>query len=193
MTFNGDNKNIKDFYGLRQLFTKATRITEASRTLIDCILTTRNDCTYEHDVPNSNSNHDMVGFIRKVKKDKQPPRTVKSRNYAKYNHHSMKADLQSHEWDPLYEMSSANSAWLYLKDNLLQTFNKHAPFMKKRVKGNFCPRLNTEIHQLINERDKALRKARKQTQQRTGKHIGNLEINVPSLSERQNQTTVKKF
>ena len=192
-----DHKEIKEIfklYGLRQIVTKATQITETTRTLIDCILTSRNDCTYESDVfPTSISDHDMVGFIRKVKKDKLPPRTVKSRNYAKYNHQTMKKDLHVHDWELLYRMSNANSAWLYLKDVLLCLFNKHAPIVEKRVKGNFCPWLNTEINQLMNERDKALKKVRKQILQWTGKLTGNIEIYAPQLSELLNQSTVKIF
>ena len=83
------HKEIKEFfklYGLRQIVTEEKRINETSRTFIDCILTSPNDCTYKSDVfPISISDHDMVGFIRKVKKDKLPPRTVKSINYVKYN------------------------------------------------------------------------------------------------------------
>ena len=66
-----DHKEIKEIfklYVLRQIVTKETRITETCRTLIDCILPSRNDCTYESEVfPTSISDHDVVGFIRKVK------------------------------------------------------------------------------------------------------------------------------
>ena len=160
-----DNTNIKEIiklYGFKQLITKATRVTETTSTLIDCILTTRSDCVYENDViPTSISDHDMVGFIRKSKRDKIPPRTVRSRMYRNYNHQNMSAELRNHDWNPIYAINEVNTAWKYLKDVLLKTFDKHAPIVQRRVKGQFCPWLNSEIYQFMNDRDKALRKARK--------------------------------
>ena len=39
--------------------------------------------------------------------------------------------------------------------------DKHAPIIHKRIKGKACQWLSTEIKELMNNRDKALRKARK--------------------------------
>ena len=41
------------------------------------------------------------------------------------------------------------------------SFKQHAPIITKRVKGNFCPWLVDETKQLMNQRDKVLRKFRK--------------------------------
>ena len=101
-----DSKSIKEMlnlYGLNQLITQETRITEQFKTLIECILTSHSDWVYEHDVkPTSISDHDMVGFVRKMKKDKLPPKIIKSRNYAKYTSENMTAELRNHNWSPLY-------------------------------------------------------------------------------------------
>ena len=40
-----------------------------------------------------------------------------------------------------------------LKIILLQTFNKHAPLMSKRVKGKISPWLTTDIKYEMNSRD----------------------------------------
>ena len=74
----------------------------------------------------------MIRLSKKTLKTfKLPPRTVKSRNYAKYNHQTMKKDLLVHDWELLYQMSNANSAWLYLKDVLLHLFNNMHQLWKK--------------------------------------------------------------
>ena len=160
-----DNKSIKDIlllYGLVQLVTTATRVTATSKTLIDLILTSRIDCVYENDViPTSIGDHDMIGFIRKLRKEKIPPRTIRSRNYSNYDHATLKSDVRNYDWQPLYDMNNVNLMWLYMKNALLDIFEKHAPIVEKRVKGRFCPWLSTEIHQLMNDRDKSLKKARK--------------------------------
>ena len=44
---------------------------------------------------------------------------------------------------------------------LINYFQNHAPIIKKRVKGSFCPWLTEEIKLNMNNRDKLLRKARK--------------------------------
>lgn len=106
---NKDIKEVFNLYGLKQIITKATRVTETSKTLIDCILTSRTDSTYVNDViPTSISDHDMVGFVRKIKRDKLPPKNVKSRNYAKYNSDNMNVELRHHDWSPMYEMKNVN-------------------------------------------------------------------------------------
>ena len=67
----GDNKSIKEIFklhGLKQLVTKATRVTSTSSTLIDCIFTSHTNQNYKTEViPTSISDHDMVILIHKFK------------------------------------------------------------------------------------------------------------------------------
>ena len=93
--------------------------------------------------------------------DRHCPRVIKIRNYRKYNPDELVSDLRAQPWDTLYETENVNLALLYFKDIVLGVFNKHAPMIDKRVKGIFCPWLTPEIHDLMNSRDKVLRKARK--------------------------------
>ena len=99
-----NSKSIKEMfnlYGLKQLLTKATRIKESSKTLIDCVLTARSDSMYEHDVIRTSiSDPDMVDSVWKIKKDKLPPKIIKSRNYAKYASENTTAELRNQNWSP---------------------------------------------------------------------------------------------
>ena len=54
-----------------------------------------------------------------------------------------------------------NDAWGYCERIVQKTINRHAPLVKKRVKGRDCPWLSTEVKVTMNNRDKILRKARK--------------------------------
>ena len=63
--------------------------------------------------------------------------------------------------EPLYKITDTNIAWLFLKNILLKSFNKHAPIITKRVKGRHCPWLTLEIKTQMNIKDQLLRKARK--------------------------------
>ncbi|XP_057298351.1 uncharacterized protein LOC130629229 [Hydractinia symbiolongicarpus] len=73
----------------------------------------------------------------------------------------MNEELRHHDWSPMYEMKNFNEAWLYLKNTLLNVFNKHAPIIENRVKGQICPWIDNNIRYLMTERDKARRKARR--------------------------------
>ena len=160
-----DNKAVKNVfheYGFKQIINQPTRITNTSSTLIDCVLTTNENIISTHDViPTSISDHDMVGYVRKMNHCKVAPKVIRCRNFSRYNHESLKADLKDVDWEPLYSISDVNNAWLFIKDSLLNAFDKHAPIIRKRVKGRFCPWLTAEIRQKMNNRDKLLRKARK--------------------------------
>ena len=72
-----DHKNIKDLFhinGLKQIIKQPTRVTENSSTLIDIILTTYENRIYNSIVyPNSFSDHELIGVIRKLHIQKYQP------------------------------------------------------------------------------------------------------------------------
>ena len=79
----GDSKSIKEIFklhGLKQLVTKATRVTSTSSTLIDCIYTSHTNKNYKTEViPKSISDHYMVILIHKFKRSKLHARVIKSK------------------------------------------------------------------------------------------------------------------
>ena len=155
-------KELFDFYGFTQIINKPTRVTENSQTLIDVILTTKCSIVHAHDViPTSISNHDMVGYVRKMNHQKHEGRTIRCRNFTNYNHVTMAEELQNTNWNELYSCISVHDAWKIIKAKLSEVFDRHAPMIEKRVKGRYCPWLTTENRGLMNQRDAALRKAQK--------------------------------
>ena len=66
-----DNLAIKiifHLYSFQQIFTKPTKITEYSKTIIDTIFTTNASTISAHNViPTSIADHDMVDYVRKIK------------------------------------------------------------------------------------------------------------------------------
>ena len=70
-------------------------------------------------------------------------------------------ELKEIDWEPLQAYRNVDAAWCFIMDNLTTVFNRHAPFIEKRVKDRFSPWLSSEIGQQMNNRDKALRQARK--------------------------------
>lgn len=146
----------------KQLIEAPTRITKDSSTLIDVILTSnRKNIAATVTTHLSLSDHDLVGCIRKLNNTKLKPRTITCRNYSGYDPLKLKRDLSSNVMEPLYAIKDVNEAWKYLRNVLTDCFDRHAPMITKRVKGSFSPWLSQEIKELMNKRDKALRKFRK--------------------------------
>ena len=160
-----DHREEKDLiasHGFKQLIKDPTRVTSDSTTLIDVLLSNRPlNISKTSVVPLSLSDHDCIACVRKVNNAKIPSREVTSRNYKDYDPHRFTLDLLSYDWQPLYTSTNVNDAWGYCERILQKTINRHAPLVKKRVKGRDCPWLSTEVKVTMNNRDKILRKARK--------------------------------
>ena len=148
--------------GYKQLVTKATRITENSKTLIDTIFTNKPGNISKTDtIPNSLSDHNMVGCVRKLNHLKYESKTLHCRNYKAYDPKTLQKDLQEQSWVTYYSFKEPNSAWIYLKLILTHLFDKHSPQIEKKVKGRYCLWLTPGIKRLMNERGIQLRKARR--------------------------------
>ena len=160
-----DNPDIKDtinLFGFKQVITQPTRITDISSTLIDVIITNKVSNISTTDViPLSLSDHDMVGCVRKLNHQTFDHKTIHCRNYSKYNHNNLRQDLLTQSWDRFYEIEDVNTALEYFTSVLIRLFDKHAPPIQKKVKGQPCPWLPNDLKKHMNARDKLLRKARK--------------------------------
>ena len=158
-----DFKNVMKLNGFEQLVTSATRITKESSTLIDLIFSNRTSSLPSVSVVSTSlSDHDLVACTRKINTQKYLPRTIKCRNYAKYDTKLLADDVRNIDWQPIYDNNSdVNTAVIYLSKQLLQIFNTHAPVVEKPVKGKSCEWLDETIKKEMNTRDQLLRRARR--------------------------------
>ena len=131
----------------------------------------------------------MVGYVRKINCIKFNSKTIRCRNYAKYDHVKMCKELKEINWEPLYAYTDVNAACCFIKDKLTTVFNRHAPFIEKRVKDRFSSWLLSEIRQQMNNRDKALTKARKTNNIFTKLY----EITVQTPYGKQRRNVIKTF
>eukprot|EP00794_Sanderia_malayensis_P006539 gene6539-7278_t len=160
-----DHKELKDLlysFGMKQLITAPTRVTKLSSTLIDVILSNepQNICSPSV-IPAGLSDHDMIACVRKLHNIKQKPKEIYCRNYSRYNPESFCEDLESQNFDQIISAASVNTALKLFNAILTQCIDKHAPFVKKRIKGRLCPWLSNELKQEMNIRDQLLRRARR--------------------------------
>ena len=160
-----DHKELKDLlssFGLKQMIKAPTRITRLSSTLIDVICSNEPLNIFSATViPAGLSDHELIACVRKMHNIKQKPREINCRNYSKYNPASFCEDLETRNLDRIYSATSVNAAVKMFNNILSQSIDKHAPFVKKRIKGRLCPWLSAELKQEMNHRDQLLRKARR--------------------------------
>ena len=159
---NKEFKSIMNTYGFKQLINKATRTADTSSTIIDLLFTNcPHNINYADVFVTSISDHDMIGGVRKINNVKIPMRTVKCRNYGKYNPDKLCEDVGTIDWEPVYASHDVNAATKHFTTELKNVFDQHAPLIEKRVKDRQCKWLTTEIKREMNKRDMLHRKAQK--------------------------------
>ena len=165
-----DNKEIKSIFqlfGLKQLIKTATRITNESSTLIDLIATNNPQSISKSNVfATSISDHDMVGCIRKINHFKYTPKVIMCCNYASYNANNMNNDFEAVDWEPVYNTNDVNVALNNFHGVVKTIFDRHAPFVVRRVKGKSCPWMHHDLRKTMTDRDRLLTKARKKKYRR---------------------------
>ena len=157
-----DFKDLITLHGFKQIVSTPTRVTRNTSTLIDHIFVTNPSYFPSFNViATCISDHDFVYCRRKINFAKFSFRTIKCRNYSRYNVANLRYDVRNTNWTPIYEnCSDVNSVVSYLASNLKNIFDRHAPIFEKRVKGKPCEWINEAIKKELNKRDNLLRKAR---------------------------------
>ena len=145
-------------FGLTQLVSEATRVTNDSRTLIDHIYSNCPENVSSLDVPKIGlSDHFPIFFTRKI--HVQPPKTnhytISYRSFKNFDEATFTEDLQSVPWDTIKLFDDADDiveAWL---DLFLQVVDKHIPMKEHRVKHKNQPQwMSPEILDAIKCRDR---------------------------------------
>ena len=164
-----DHKVIKDIFavnGYKQLLRSATRTTSSSATLIDVILTNEpSTITNSETINASLSDHDIIACVRKANNIKYEAETIKCRDFSRYNVDIINNELLNADWKSVYDSNCPVHALKNLMSILVETLNRHAPFITKRVKGKPSPWLTVEVKRHMNVRDQLKRKAKKSGKQ----------------------------
>jgi len=150
---NREFKSILSLNGFKQLVNEPTRTTHLTSTIIDIIATNKENIKETKVIPSS--------FLRKLNHRKFAPKTIRCRDYSKYNPEIMKQHLHDADWSSVYETTNVNDSIKAFNEILETNFNEQAPIIEKKVKGRPCPWLTEPLKRAMNERDKMLRKAKK--------------------------------
>ena len=153
--------NIIDIYGLTQLITEPTRVTQYSSTLIDLCLTNSPDKISKSGVINIGiSDHSAVYLTRKVAHLRSNMhKTVEVRQLKNFNETEFLRDLHMIDWNRVTTYNNPNEMWVFWKHLLASVIDKHAPFRTKRVKNKRSPWITNELLREIHKRDFLKKKA----------------------------------
>nr|CAI5860341.1 unnamed protein product [Callosobruchus analis] len=155
------NMNIENCfkaYGLAQIVTQPTRVTETTATLIDPIFLSKPDICLKSGVINADlfSDHNCVfcDLIMYSKNNNQ--RYITFRNFKKFDVALFDADLLRIPWHEIIYMSDIDSKIQFLTENILILFNIHSPIVTKRVSKPPAPWLTDGIRLAFKQRNEAL-------------------------------------
>ena len=153
---------ISDLYGLHQLITEPTRITESSSSLIDLIYTNYVDRVVCSGVSHiSISDHSLIYVYRKLSTDLpfKGHFTISYRNFRNFNRGKFRNDICQQDWN--CNSDDPNILWADWKGTFLSIVNIHAPSRTKRIRSHKAPWINSELKKGMRDRDAAKRKAAK--------------------------------
>ena len=138
-----DWKRTYKQYCLKQLIKTPTRITKDSETLIDHIYVTNKEHFKEHSSSifgRSDHNAICATWAKKgVKIPKSDHKTITIRNFTKFEQSRFLQDLAQAQMSKIYQSSNPDQAlkdWLNIFNGI---YDKHAPFMTKRVRDKQKP------------------------------------------------------
>ena len=161
-TSNNPLKHVLSSQGFVQNVKDPTRVTKDSKTLIDVILSNCSQNLPKTIVIESGlSDHHMVGTVRKLNSLKLQPRLITCRNFKNYDREKFISDLKTAPWGKVYTENSVNKAYENFESTVKGIVDKHAPRIKKKVRGIHCPWRTPEISELIKTRDYHLGKEKK--------------------------------
>ena len=153
--------NIMDIYGLTQLITEPTRVTQHSRTLIDLCLTNSPDKISNSGVVDIGiSDHCAIFLTRKISHFRSfVHKTAEVRQLKNFNEDEFLRDLRMNEWNRVSILNNPNEMWNSWKHLLMSVVDKHTPLKTKRIRNNRSPWITNELVGEIHKRDFLKKKA----------------------------------
>ena len=149
--------NIIDIYGLSQLITEPTRVTQYSSTLIDLCLTNSPDKISKSGVITIGisivnrfnygiSDHSAIYLTRNVAHFRSNMhKAVEVQQLKNFNEAEFLRDLRMIDWSRVTTHNNPNEMWDVWKHLLACVIDKHAPLRTKRVKNKRSPWITNEL------------------------------------------------
>ena len=152
---------ISDLFGLQQLITEPTRITESSSTLIDVIYKNYIDRVACSGVCHIGINDHSLIYIYRIlylAVFSKGNSTISYRNFQNFNRESFRNDIAKQHWS-CNGCKDPNILWTNWKTKFWDIVNIHAPLRTRLARTNKAPWINSQLKKGMHDRDAAKRKA----------------------------------
>lgn len=171
LNYNNSVSFLNDFleaHDLKQLVNEPTRVTNSSQSLLDLLMVSKTECVEYVNVINANvSDHHATIFKGKPFISKPTEKFVTYRDYKNFNESEFFKDFHMVNWNHIYSLENVDDMVKYLSENLLRTFNIHAPLKIVRCTKPAAPWLTFCIRKMMDLRDRAYNSFKKhRTQQK---------------------------
>ena len=116
-------------------------------------------------IPYGISDHDLIFMTKKFRspKSKFAPRIINIRNQKRFDLRAFQHDILNNI--PFDEIKATckvvNEIWLQWKTFFLDILDKHMPNIQIKIKGNRIPYVNSDVKEMIRQRDYLRAKANK--------------------------------
>ena len=145
---------LSSVYQLEQLISNPTRVTDKSSALIDLAFTNDvNNIAKSGVIHCGMSDHNIIYVVRKFVPPKRQEIKKEIRNLKYFVAEHFIHDLSNMPWEDIENIDNPNVAWKFWESNFKTVLDRHAPIRHKRVKRSSIPWLNSDIKQMMRNRD----------------------------------------
>ena len=131
-----------------------------SEKCIDHIFTNHYDlCSKAVSIPVGYSDHNVVIIVRKAKMPNSGPKVLLLRSMRLFNENNFLQDVNKISWNCVLESDDPNIALKAFNEEFLNVVNIHAPMRRQTVRKINSPWLDSELKDLIKQRDEAKKMA----------------------------------
>ena len=147
-------------YQFDQLINEPTRVTKASATLIDLLITNKKQNIAKSGVIHLGlSDHSLIFATRKHSAFNSRQNVRYTRNFKKFNTTDFLYDLSQIPWENVALHDDPNICYRVWRSFYLQVLDRQTPLRRMRVRGNSLPWVTPNIKELMRMRDFHTRKA----------------------------------
>ncbi|XP_026325049.1 uncharacterized protein LOC113234040 [Hyposmocoma kahamanoa] len=131
--------------------------------LLDLIITSSPELVDSHGQFNAAafSSHDLIYASFKIRPPKRRHKTLMLRNYAKIDKNALFDDVLNSDWELVFGAEDVNEMVQAFNSIILTIFDKHAPLQVVRVKHFPAPWLTPDIKEVMERRNRARIRLRK--------------------------------
>ncbi len=154
-----NNSNTKKYLsvlkslGLTQLVNDFTSVTNTSATIIDHILTNREELYHEgFTLDLGISDHSLICTHRKKQKLPRDWSYINCRSYRKFNDTDFQSDIDAVNWQPIFNCMNVNEAANLFQTMLMNIVDKHAPVIRLKLRHHAPGWFNHDFLSHVDER-----------------------------------------